>query len=121
MDPNQPASPTKTCTGCGAVFTLQDVIDDPIIQPRGMQFEDEDLEWNSYYFNHVCDHCGSTFTISVKEFLPYITEPIPPEVLTGSGMCEQHCLSIQDLQECHAPCMYAPFRRFLLRTLKKSA
>jgi hypothetical protein len=80
-----------------------------------MQFEDPDHKYNFYYFNHLCPNCGSTILIPVMEFLPYVNEPVPDLVRTGMEDCERHCLKIDDLAECSAPCRYAPFRRLLLR------
>lgn len=104
----------KTCPGCGANFALSQIIEGQDVEPVGMQFVDPELKWNMYYFNHVCTNCGSTFLISVMEFLPFIKEPIPESVMTGTEDCGGHCARLKDLEECQAPCMYAPFRRFLL-------
>ncbi len=104
----------KTCSGCGREFSLDDILNSGEIEPAGMQFIDEDFKWNVYYFNHMCDNCGSTFLIPVRDFLSVIPETIPETVLTGEDRCEQHCLRMSDLQECQQECYYAPFRRFLL-------
>ncbi|MFN8177610.1 MAG: hypothetical protein U0167_06775 [bacterium] len=113
--PADPREPTKTCPGCGSVFTLQQILSSPDIEPIGMQFIDPDNANNMYYFNHQCPSCGSTFVVPVNVFLPFIAEPVPDRALTGTEVCERHCLRIDDLNQCHAPCHYAPFRRFLLR------
>ena len=114
-----PREQTKTCPGCGTVFTLQEILSSPEVEPVGMQFLDTDPTHNVYYFNHVCPSCGSTFVIPVLAFLPFIAEPVPNLALTGTEVCEHHCLRIEDLNVCHAPCRYAPFRRFLLRMRKE--
>ena len=115
------ASPEiKTCPGCGARFTLPQILEHQEIEPVGMQFIDPELKENMYYFNHICANCGSTFLISVIEFLPFIKETIPEAVMTGTDVCGGHCTRLKDLEECQAPCMYAPFRRFLL-SLKREA
>ena len=93
---------------------MGDIIESPLIQPVGMLCEDQDSGNHLYYFNHLRERCGTTFTIPARDFLGLIEEPIPREVLTGSARCERHCLSIEDLSECQEECAYAPLRRFLL-------
>ena len=110
-----PRALTKKCPGCGTLFTLQQILSSPDVDPIGMQFDDADHENNMYYFNDVCPACGSTFVMPVLAFLPFIAEPVPDLALTGTEVCEKHCLRIEDLSACHAPCRYAPFRRFLLQ------
>ena len=104
----------KTCPGCGRVFTLQHLIDSPDIEPVGMQFVDPELAENMYFFNHICPGCGSTFVVSVIEFMPLIKEPIPDADLNGAEVCKEHCTRLDDLAICQSGCRYAPFRRFLL-------
>ena len=111
----------KTCPSCGPPFTLRDLISLPEIAPLGMQFETGDPDSNVFYFNHNRPGCGSTFVVPVMEFLPLITEPIPDSILTGSEKCGHHCLSIDDLSICQAPCKYAPFRRFLVGIRMRTA
>ena len=111
----------KQCPGCPATFALNDFMGNPELNAIGMQFEDADLEYNMYYFNHECPNCGSTLVVSVLEFLPLIEEPVPEEVLTGLEPCEGHCMRIEDLANCGAPCRYAPFRRFLLKLKSHTA
>lgn len=105
----------KTCTGCGYEFGLERIAREAQLEPVGMQFDDPDHKYNFYYFNHTCSNCGSTILIPVMEFLPYVNEPVPDLVRTGMEDCGRHCLRIDDLDECSAPCRYAPFRRLLLR------
>lgn len=111
----------KQCPGCAATFALNDFMGNPEIDAIGMQFEDAELKNNLYYFNHECPACGSTFVVSVLEFLPLIEETVPEEVLAGLEPCEGHCTRIDDLAACGAPCRYAPFRRFLLKLRRSVA
>ena len=103
------------------VFSLRALLESPEVAPIGMQIEDTDHAWNYYYFNHECPSCGSTFTIPVLDFLPFISEPVPDLVLTGTETCQRHCMKIGDLMECHNACRYAPFRRFLLNLRRERA
>lgn len=118
--PNGNRDIIKVCPGCGTAFTLHDLIQHPEIVPLGMQFEDGGFFLNVFYFNHDRAGCGSTFVVPAKAFLPLITEPVPESNLAGTEACGNHCLSVGDLSGCNAPCRYAPFRRFLLRILKRT-
>jgi hypothetical protein len=105
---------TTKCPNCGETFEIAAIAAHPQVEPIGMQLEDTDHRYNYYYFNHVCDHCGTTFLVPVLDFLPLITEPVPDLALHGTETCERHCLDVRDLKLCNQPCMYAPFRRHLL-------
>lgn len=113
-DPRSSQGTIKICPGCKTAFTLHDLIQSPEIEPLGMQFENGDTSLNVYYFNHDRADCGSTFVVPAMAFRSMITEPIPESILAGTEVCGHHCLSMDDLAACDAPCRYAPFRRFLL-------
>lgn len=72
-----------------------------------------------YYFQHELPECGTCLALPVVEFASYIVEPILPDSLAQSEVCEHHCTSIEDLAECHQNCMYARYRRFLLTMLER--
>jgi len=108
---------SKVCPGCGTKFTLREIVEGGSVRPVGMKFDDPELQWNMFYFKHDEDYCGATFAIPVTRFLPFMDEPIPGEVLTGEEGCNGHCLDQTDTHECSRPCLYAPFRRFLLRLM----
>ncbi|MBD3256818.1 hypothetical protein GF377_00195 [candidate division GN15 bacterium] len=109
----------KQCPKCDEWFSVHDILDNPDIQPTGMTFEDLESLSNLFFFNHNCEHCGTTFAIPVTEFGQYIHENIPPQPLTGTDKCNRHCLSIDDLSECGAECLFAPYRRFLLAMIRR--
>jgi len=90
-------------------------MNDPDIVPLGMSFTAESLETAFYYFIHNIPNCGTTFLVPVEELAEYITESIPPDRLTLTERCEEHCVSIDDLAECHQECHFAPYRRLLLK------
>jgi hypothetical protein len=104
----------KRCPGCGQNFTIADIVECRDFEPLGMQFVDPDLELDMFYFNHTDKKCGSTFVVPVKEFIPFVSEPIPQLVLSKTDRCSQHCLTTADLAECNEPCTFAPFRRFFI-------
>lgn len=103
----------KICPGCGAAFTLEQLVESPDVEPVGIQFVDAKLKRNVYYFNHLVEHCGSTFVVAVELFTPFLQEKVPPESLAGTDLCENHCRNLGDQSECEQGCRYAPFRRFL--------
>jgi hypothetical protein len=104
----------QRCPSCGQWFTLRDILESPLVQPIGVLFGDDGVGQHRYYFNHVREGCGTTFTIPVTAFIALIEEPIPAEAFTGTERCERHCAHIDDLSVCSQDCHYAPFRRFLL-------
>lgn len=103
----------RTCPCCKASITLEDLLTSPDIVPIGMLLQDDQASWNSYYFNHTAEDCGSTFTINVETFASLLNEPIPASIRTGSCDCEGRCTSLKDLAHCGAECHWAPYRRFL--------
>ncbi len=111
----------KTCPKCGAEFTLDDFLNDPDIEPIGMQFFGAAERDNYFFFAHVCAECGTTFLLPVAELMPLVNEPVPTLSRTGQHDCGGHCLRIEDLSHCSAPCRYAPFRRLLLRLREQHA
>lgn len=103
----------RECPNCKVGFTLEDILTSPDVVPIGMLLNDDDAAWNSYYFNHVADGCGTTFTVGVETFASLLPEPAPDAIRAGSPDCEGHCTSLTDLAECRAECHWAPYRRFL--------
>lgn len=92
---------------------MVDLMTSPNIQPIGMMLNDNEAEWNSYYFNHITPRCGTTFTVRVNAFAPLLAENVPTELRSGECDCEGRCTSLTDLEECHAECHWAPYRRLL--------
>lgn len=113
------ASLVKECPKCAVGLTLSDFLTKVEIEPIGMSIDPVDPELNFYYFNHECANCGTTFVVDVRAFVPCIDEPIPTQILHGSSVCGGHCTRIDDLAQCPNECLYAPFRRFLLRLRDK--
>ncbi len=103
----------KQCPYCRIWFTLRDFFEDPEIKPLGMTFEEGDLSCNLYFFNHTFDGCGTTFTLKVEVLEKLLRDTDPKEILAGSENCEVHCSNLNDLEECHQECKYAPYRRLL--------
>jgi len=111
----------KRCPKCQAEFSLADFENDPDIEPVGMQFFGGPQRDNYFFFTHTCAHCGTTFIMPVTDLVPLVHEPIPDQTRTGEHDCGGHCMRVEDLSHCTAPCRYAPFRRLLLRLREEHA
>jgi hypothetical protein len=110
--------PIRTCPFCNDILTLDKLVSDPLIRPIGMIFGKGSFEHAFYCFQHETQDCGTSFLVNVLIFSPYLSEPIPKERLTLTESCERHCVNIKDLSECKQPCLFAPFRRFLIKMLE---
>lgn len=107
----------KSCPLCAEAFTAEHLMRDPQVVPIGMLIEDADLGHASYFFNHGCRGCGTTFAVPIDSFAEFIREPIPADLLQGSEGCQHQCSRLHDLTGCDQPCAGAPYRRFLVDTL----
>jgi hypothetical protein len=108
----------RACPFCKVKLTLDKLVSDPLLRPIGMAFGKGSFENAFYCFQHETQDCGTSFLVNVLIFSPRISEPIPKERLTLTESCERHCVSIEDLSECKQPCLFAPFRRFLIKMLE---
>lgn len=104
----------KQCSSCGAWLSVEDIFNDPDIIPLGMCVTADNPETAYYYFIHSVPNCGSTFLIPVEELAEFISEPIPYEQLIQTERCKGQCVSLDDLEDCHQDCYFAPYRRLLL-------
>ncbi len=111
-----PPRPAKQCS-CGTSFTRKDLMHQPSVTPIGMLHVAGDHGSTLYCFTHNRWSCRTTFALPVETFRPEIREKIPEDILAGTEACEGHCSKIEDLEECHAECKLAPYRRFLLKRL----
>ena len=107
----------KQCRSCSTRLSMDEIINSPAINPVGITFKEDEPGSAYYLFEHGVDNCGSTFLVDVNDFLPYITEDIPIEKLIYTDECDGNCLDLDDIDECHDECYYAPFRRFLFKML----
>jgi hypothetical protein len=78
---------------------------------------------NLVVFEHSC---GSSISILSKRLRHLLPEPEPgsPAVrLLGTDQCRGHCLRLEDLERCDAPCSNARDRELILlvQRLKKEA
>ena len=108
----------KQCPSCKEWFSRRAILRDPKIKPIGMSVNPNDPDLSLFFFQHDCENCGTSFTIPVKEFLPVIEEPLDDN-LQGRANCPGHCTHLDDLSDCHLPCLYAPFRRLILSIMRE--
>ncbi|MBN1212085.1 MAG: hypothetical protein JXA92_05855 [candidate division Zixibacteria bacterium] len=107
----------KQCQNCLTRLSIDEIINSPAINPVGMTFREKEPGSACYLFEHNDDNCGATFSVDVNDFLPYITEDIPIEKLIYTDKCNGYCYDLDDIDECHDECYYAPFRRFLFKMI----
>ena len=98
-------------------LSSREVIEGPGVQPVGMRLDD-DKEWNYFILKHATPDCGTTFTINAEEFDPFLSEPVPRQILAGRDGCEHRCVTLKDYAACASECHWAPYRRFLIRMRK---
>lgn len=104
----------KVCPSCGQHLTLEDILTNPEVRPRGLVLERDNPETSMFYFDHAVEGCGTTFVIPVEQLEPFVDEPVPENLLVGSDCCETHCVRLEDWAECSQDCTNAPYRRLLL-------
>jgi hypothetical protein len=109
----------KQCTVCGAQLTLDQFEHDPQIVPIGMMFIDDDITEAYYLFQHEKPGCGTSLAVPVELFRPAILEQIPEKIRALTDCCELHCTKLSDLGNCHAPCLFAPYRRHLIALVER--
>ena len=107
----------KKCKACDTWLSLDEIVNDPKIQPIGMAYLDNEEMEAFYFFYHDVEPCRSSFVIKVEEFQSYIDEEIPETTLLSNDLCDGYCVEIEELRDCEKICHYAPYRRFLLKML----
>ncbi|MBK8482375.1 MAG: hypothetical protein IPL40_14620 [Proteobacteria bacterium] len=108
-------TPIATCSQCQQQLSLRELVEDPQYLPQGMRFAGQATERNEIYFEHRSPSCGATFTVPALYFAPLIDEHLTPAVPLETEECGRHCFAVDDLSACEHSCLYAPFRRLLLR------
>ena len=107
----------KQCPNCKKWFSIDDFINNVEIQPIGMKLDNNTFALNLYFFNHYNDTCNTTFAMRVDDFKEYIDEKIPHEILVNTDECLEHCTKLKDLMACNNECIFAPYRRFLMKLI----
>ncbi|RKX20858.1 MAG: hypothetical protein DRP35_05370 [Candidatus Zixiibacteriota bacterium] len=107
----------KQCPNCKKWFSVDDFINNNEIQPIGMKLDNNTFALNLYFFNHYNDECKTTFAMRVDDFEEYIDEKIPHKILAKTDECLNHCANLEDLMPCNNECVFAPYRRYLMKLI----
>lgn len=121
---NDAAGPFQTCGSCKRVWpTWDSFVLDPAVRLLGLQAVVSMPDVNLLVFEHGC---GSSISILSRRLRHLLPEPRPgdPSVrLLGTDQCRGHCLRLEDLEACDAPCSNARDRELihLVQRLRKEA
>jgi len=109
------AGPFRICGSCRHTWPAWDgFVRDPAVRLLGLQSEITRPDFNLLVFEHAC---GSSISILCRRLRHLLPEPEPderPARLMGTAECRGHCLHLQDLEMCDAPCSNARDRELIL-------
>ncbi len=115
MSGERAANPFQICGACKYVWpTWETFVLDPAVRILGLQAVVSHPEVNLLVFEHACGSSISILSSRLRHLLP---EPAPggPSVrLLGKEQCRGHCLRLEDLEACDAPCSNARERELIL-------
>jgi len=114
-------TPVAECANCQQRMSVRELVEDPQYVPQGMRFAGTGIDRNELFFQHCRPGCGATFAVPALYFAPLIDEHLTPAVPVDSDDCGRHCFAVEDLSACEHACLYAPFRRLLLRLRQEKA
>jgi len=107
------APPFQVCGACkGAWPTWEAFVVDPAVRLIGLQSVVTNVDINLLIFEHTCGSSISILARRVRHLLPPTDGPLPR--LMGSAQCRGHCLRLDDLAACDAPCSNARDRDLIL-------
>ncbi|MCX6632728.1 MAG: hypothetical protein NTW28_34435 [Candidatus Solibacter sp.] len=80
----------------------------------GLQSEIANPDFNLMVFEHGCGSSISVLSRRLRHLLPESEPADPPARLMGTDQCRAHCLHLDDLEACDAPCSNARDRELIL-------
>ena len=103
----------QICGSCKRAWeTWEHFVLDPAVRLLGLQSEITRPDINLLIFEHSC---GSSVSILSRRLRHLLPEPDgPTERLMGTAQCRGHCLRLEDLEACDAPCSNAKDRKLIL-------
>ena len=114
-----PGRPFQSCGSCGKAWPSWDsFVLDPAVRLLGLQAVVTPPDINLLIFEH---RCGSTISILSRRLRHLLPEPEPsgpPARLLGTDQCRGHCLRLEDLEACDAPCSNARDRGLIQLILR---
>lgn len=114
----------QTCGSCRRAWsTWETFVLDPAVRLLGLQAAITKPDVNLLVFEHSC---GSSISILCRRLRHLLGEPEaddPRPTLRGTEQCRGHCLRLEDLGVCDAPCSNARDRELiaLVQRVKKRA
>ncbi len=109
------AGPFQRCGSCGRSWQAWDnFVLDPTIRLLGMQSEITKPDINLLVFEHSCGSSVSILSRRLRHLLPEPETGEPHALLMGTDQCLGHCLRLEDLEACDAPCSNARDRKLIM-------
>jgi hypothetical protein len=87
---------------------------DPAVRLLGLQAVVSNPEINLLVFEHRCGGSISILSRRLRHLLPERAPGDPAARLLGTEQCRGHCLRLEDLAACNAPCSSARDRELIL-------
>ncbi len=110
-----PPAPFQICGACKAAWSTWDsFVLDPAVRLLGFQSDIAHPDVNLLVFEHRCGSSISILTRRLRYLLPEPEPAAPLSRLLGTGQCRGHCLRLEDLEACDAPCSNARDRELIL-------
>jgi len=118
------AHPFQICGACRRTWSTWDnFVLDPAVRLLGLQAVITNPDINLLVFEHDCGSSISILSRRLRHLLPEPEAGEPTARLLGTDQCRGHCLRLEDLEACDAPCSNARDRKLILlvQLLKKEA
>lgn len=113
------AGPFQVCGACRHVWpTWDSFVLDEAVRLLGLQATISDPDVNLLVFEHSCGSSISILSRRLRHLLPEPKPDTPPVKLLGTGQCRGHCLLLEDLQGCDAPCGNARERDLIMLVMR---
>jgi hypothetical protein len=105
----------QICGSCRRRWpTWDQFVRDSDVRLLGLQSEITKPDINLLVFEHSCGSSISILSRRLRHLLPEPQPGDPAERLMGTAECRGHCLHLEDLEACDAPCSNARDRELIL-------
>jgi len=113
------ARPFQICGSCRRPWpTWESFVRDPAVRLLGLQSVVSNPDANLLVFEHGCGSSISILARRLRHLLPESEPHKPFPHLMAGEQCRKHCLLIEDLEACDAPCRNARDRELILLVLR---
>jgi hypothetical protein len=115
MRPTAAPKDFQVCGSCRSSWPTWDgFVLDPAVRLVGLQVVAGHPNLNLLVFEHRCGSSISILTPRVRHILPDDGDHEQRAVLMGTESCRGHCVRLEDLERCDAPCANARDRELIL-------